>query len=247
MKILSQNIMCWQQKPQGTYELRRPLIKRAVLESGAAAVGFQEVVPVWEEMLESDLAGWEHYLVYRHPDNKEATPVYWDPSKLTALERGHFWLSETPDVPSLGWDADCYRITTWVLFKEKESGKRFALVNTHLDHRGELARVNGITQICGFISEKFGKDMPLVLTGDFNATPDSPTLAKANELLTDARAAAKITTNAPTFHGFKNLGSTIDYIYISDNIVCNSFEIVDICDGDSRQSDHFGVLADLTL
>ena len=245
--VLSQNAMCWEHKPEGTFALRRPLMLRAIKNSGAAVVGFQEVTPKWEEMLAADLHGWEHYLVYRHPDNLEATPVYWDPAVLTALERGHFWLSETPEVPSLGWDAKCVRITTWILFEENATGKRFALVNTHLDHRGEQARINGIAQICDFVKDKFGAGMPLVLTGDFNATPDTPTLQKANELLTDARKAAKISTGAPTFHGFQDLKAVIDYVYISDNITCDRFSVIDERDGDSHQSDHCGAAAEITL
>ena len=86
--------------------------------------------------------------------NSEGTPIYWNPSRVEMLECGHFWLSETPDVSSLGWDARCVRITCWALFKELESGRELAFVNTHLDHVGMTAQVKGIEQICAFIRQK---------------------------------------------------------------------------------------------
>ena len=63
-------------------------------------------------------------------------------------------------------------------------------------------QVKGIEQICAFIRQRFGDGMPLILTGDFNAQPDSRVIAVTNTLLQDARSAAKTTTDGITFHGF---------------------------------------------
>ena len=134
-----------------------------------------------------------------------------------------------------------------MLFEEKETGKRFAFVNTHLDHRGETARQEGIKLVCKFISDKFGSDLPLVLTGDFNAKPDSDTLATANSLLKDARDVAEITDNSNTYHGFGKGESIIDYVFLSESIKCKKYERVIEKKGESIQSDHFGVLATIEI
>lgn len=249
LKVMSQNVMSWQYEEIGSFANRRPLMKKAFLEHGADIIGMQEMVPVLEEFFKEDLAGFEYINKYRKTDNLEGTPIYWNPEKVKKLDCGWFWLSETPEVESIGWDAKCYRITCWVLFEERATGKQFVFVNTHLDHRGETARQEGIKLICKFIKEKFSADMPLILTGDFNARPDSPTIATANSLLCDARAKAADTTAARTFHGFGKAApdSVIDYIYVSDNIECEKFERIEERSGESLQSDHYGIMATIEL
>ena len=248
IKVMSQNVMCWEHEEIGDFAHRRPLMKKALTEHGADIIGVQEFTPTWEEFLKEDLAGFEYINKYRKVDNLEGTPIFWNPEKVTALESGWFWLSETPEVESLGWDARCYRITCWVLFEEKQTGKRFAFVNTHLDHRGETARQEGIKLVCKFIGEKFGADLPLVLTGDFNATPDSQTIVTANSLLCDSRTVAEVTDDGHTFHGFeKKSNIIIDYVYLSKSIKCKKYERVIEKNGNSVQSDHYGVMATIEL
>ena len=247
LKVMSQNVMCWEFEEVGNFKNRRPLMKKALTEHGADIIGIQEFTPTWEEFFKEDLTGLEYINKYRKTDNLEGAPIFWNPQRVTALESGWFWLSETPEVESIGWDARCYRITCWVLFEEKETGKRFAFVNTHLDHRGETARQEGIKLVCKFISDKFGSDLPLVLTGDFNAKPDSDTLATANSLLKDAREVAEITDNGNTYHGFGKGESIIDYVFLSESIKCKKYERVIEKKGESIQSDHFGVLATIEI
>ena len=244
LRIMSQNVMCWGVEGESALEMRRPLMKRAVIESGADVIGFQEVTPAWKEYFDKDLSDFENYLVYRSEKSLEGTPIYWNPKRVKLLDKGHFWLSETPEVSSLGWDAACVRITCWALFREKESGKSFAFVNTHLDHKGMTAQKKGIEQICAFVRERFGAGMPLVLTGDFNAPPDSEVIKTANSLLCDSRFSARRTTDKPTFHGFGKCDPvTIDYIYLSKNIACEKFEIVNIHQKQTFHSDHFGLIS----
>lgn len=246
IKVMTQNVMSWQ-ADGAEFENRRPLMKSAVIDSGADIIGFQEVTPVWKEYFDTDLSEYGSMLVYRSVNNLEGTPIYWKKDRLEVLDSGHFWLSETPDRESLGWDAKCIRIAMWILFKNTQTGNTFAFVNTHLDHRGETARIKGIAQVCDFISEKFGSDTPLILTGDFNAEPGTETIAKANSLLVDARRAAKNSSDKTTFHGFKGLEADIDYIYLSKNVECESFEIIKKTDGRTFQSDHNGIVAEINL
>lgn len=239
--------MCWQAE-HNSYDERHPFLSRVFNCHGADLIGLQEVTPRWNEYFKEDLKDFDGIFMYRAEDNKEAVPVYWKRDKFVKIDGGWFWLSETPEVSSGSWGTACIRITSWVCLEEKATGKRFAFVNTHLDHRSELARVEGIKLIVRFIAEKFGADLPLILTGDFNAEPDSETIRIANELLRDTREIADVSTDEVTFHG---LGyedpCIIDYVFVSDNVKCDSFEIIKETNGETAQSDHYGVGATLEV
>lgn len=248
IKIISQNVMCWEKENIGTYAIRRPLLKKVFRNYNADIIGMQEVTNVWEEYFDKDLKDFKKLLVYRGRKNKEAVPIFWKDDKLEALDHGHFWLSETPDTESFGWNAACLRITCWILFKIKENGKIFAFVNTHLDHISEEARINGLKLIRNFTEKHFGKDTPLVLTGDFNALPDSETVKNANKLFNDARKVAKETTDEITFHGYSDsTNQIIDYIYLSSDISCDKFQVIKEFDSGNPQSDHYGLLAEINI
>ena len=244
INVMSQNVMCWEKEPNALFVNRRPLIKKAVATADIG--GFQAGRPHWEEGFKADLSNFDCYVVSRTKKIPEGTPIYWKKERFDMLECGHFWLSETPDTESLGWDANCVRIACWCLFYDKLEQKKFVFVNTHLDHRGELARINGIKQICAFIKDKFG-NIPLILTGDFNAYPDSATIKTANGLLTDARTAFGLKEFPATFHGFEHLSICIDYIYLSRDIKCTGFETVIEKDGETIQSDHYGIMATIEI
>ena len=56
MKILTQNVMCWEIEKIAEFASRRQLIKRAVFETDADIIGFQEVMPHWEAFFKEDMA-----------------------------------------------------------------------------------------------------------------------------------------------------------------------------------------------
>ena len=90
----------------------------------------------------------------------------------------------------MGWDAACYRTATWALMKDKRNGRNFYFVNTHLDHVGVVARKNGLQLVVDRIAAMNPEGYPMVLTGDFNMTPDDPALADLDKQMTSTRAMA---------------------------------------------------------
>lgn len=247
LKIMSQNVMCWGVEGKSSLKLRRPLMRRAVTENAPDIVGFQEVTPEWERYFETDIENYKCHLVYRSETNPEAAPIYWNPKRVDILEKGHFWLSDTPNISCLGWDAKCVRITCWCCFKDRYSGSEFVFINTHLDHVGVKARTEGIKQIAKFASDNFSS-MPVVLTGDFNDTPDSQTVCTANKFFINASNAAHKPVDMPTYHGLGECKPiTIDYIFLSPQIKCLKFDIVDIRDKNIMHSDHYGITAELEI
>ena len=141
------------------------------------------------------------------------------------------WLSETPEVQgSLGWDARCPRVMTWIDFGS------WAIINTHLDHIGLAARTNGMAQIIAR-ADALGK--PCLVTGDFNAEPDEPALRLARE----AGFVDLADGTGPTFHGFgQGPLSRIDYILARGPWRCENAWVEK---GD--YSDHWAVVANVGL
>ena len=149
----------------------------------------------------------------------EFMSIFWNVETVEMLEWGTYWLSETPDVPSFGWDAACRRTATWALMKDKRNGKHFYFVNTHLDHRGALARKNGLQLVVDNIAAMNPEGYPMVLTGDFNVLPDDECLVDLDKQMQSARKIAKVTDNLSTFNGWGSKKPedqyVIDYIYVS--------------------------------
>lgn len=249
LKIISQNVMCWGIENLSSVKIRKPLLSSVFKNHGADIIGMQEVTEEWEKIFDQELKDFGKLLIYRGKNDREAVPIYWKKDRLDVLDKGYFWLSETPEKESLGWDAACLRITCWIMFRERKTNKEFTFVNTHLDHRGEKAQINGLQLIFDFIKNKFGDGIPLILTGDFNAVPGSETIKKADSLLNDSRNIAENTTSGITYHGYRNENQKIiDYIYLSRGIKCKKFEIIKELDAFGRpQSDHYGIMAETEI
>lgn len=147
----------------------------------------------------------------------EHMAIFWNKNTVKMLKWGTFWLSETPEKPSMGWDAACFRTATWALMKDKKTGKKFYFVNTHLDHVGKEARKLGLKLIVDRIDDINPEKYPMVLTGDFNVRPDNPCLVDLDKIMTSTRKIAKKTDSKGTFNGWRKdrEGGVIDYIYVS--------------------------------
>ena len=179
----------------------------------------------------------------------EIMAIFYNTSKIKLLEWGTYWLSETPDEHSKGWDAGYKRTMTWAKMQMKYSGKEFFYVNTHLDNEGPLARENGLKLILDKIAEKNSDNHPVVLTGDFNIIPtDSVLDVLADAEMLDARTTAPKTDNLATFNdwGNKNTEKVIDYIYYRGFSSCPEYEtIVKQYANIQYISDHYPIVARL--
>lgn len=180
----------------------------------------------------------------------EIMAIFYNTSKIKLLDWGTYWLSETPDKPSKGWEANYYRTMTWAKMETRYSGKKFFYVNTHLDSDVALARSNGLKLILDKIAEKNTDNLPVVLTGDFNILPTDPVLddvlGKAEML--DARTTAEETDNLPTFNdwGDTTKEKVIDYIYYRGFASCPEYEtIVTQYENIPYISDHYPIVARL--
>ena len=178
----------------------------------------------------------------------EYMAIFWNKKTMKLIDWGTFWLSETPNEPSMGWDAACMRTATWALMKDKRTGKRFYFVNTHLDHVGVEARKNGLKLIVDSIAEINPEGYPMVLTGDFNIKPTAAELKDLDSRMKSARKFASKTDSHATFNnwGKAKADEIIDYIYYSGFSSCLEYQTVTKKYYDRKFiSDHYPISARL--
>jgi endonuclease/exonuclease/phosphatase family metal-dependent hydrolase len=187
-------------------------------------------------------------------DAGEHSAIIFKKGKLLVLDKGDFWLSETPDVPGKGWDATCCnRICSWAKFKDIDSGKEFFLFNVHYDHQGEEARRQSSYLLLNKIRE-IADGYPVIATGDFNAVPDSEPIQiiMKDGLLSDSY---DVTIQPPygttgTFSSFRlnsPMQNRIDYVWITKDIIVNKYGVLNDVQYGHFPSDHFPVLVNVSF
>ena len=184
----------------------------------------------------------------------EYSAIFYNKERFEEIESGWFWLSETPEVAgSKGWDGACERIATWAILKEKNSGKKLFFINTHLDHIGKVARQEGVTLLLNQ-TKKLAKGLPIIITGDFNAEPESDVIKhvlESGEFRDSRLVSPKVSGITGTYHAFGNIPvekrSYIDYIFMTKDFNVRSYEVLPDKLNDIFISDHAMVLSRVTL
>lgn len=232
-------------------------------------IGFQELQKKNLEVYEQEIP---HYArlpgpVYGTREVEEHAGIFFDPERFEALESGGFYLSETPEEYSESWGTEVIRCANWACLRCRENNAIFLHSNTHLDHASGDARVEGSRLMLGKVEEiQASRDsVPVVVTGDFNCRPGSPTYQVFSEndfVDTFVEAADGEPEDAYTFHAFEGENFTeddtakpagrLDWIlvrYGTGSVKINSHGI--LRDGDEASgrypSDHYPVLVGLEL
>ncbi|MBQ9770640.1 MAG: endonuclease/exonuclease/phosphatase family protein [Lentisphaeria bacterium] len=245
------NIRCPVDKTPNTWQERKPRCLAVIRKNQFDIFGVQEAV---RSQLD-DLLGDEFLFIGGGRDdfkNKgEFSAILYRKDRFELIRGGTFGLSEKPSVPGYkSWKTAYPRIATWGLFRDKRTGKEFIYYNTHLDHVSELARINGIKLLVRHASEN-AKGKPLIISGDFNAKPTSPTYQTASSLLNDSAKVSLTPHVGPvqTFHGFGRYVRTypIDFIFVSDEIRVLSHKTDGTKFPEGFPSDHYPVITRLHL
>ena len=252
IKVMSYNIRCHAVDDFGhkNWFYRADLVADTIEKAQPGIIGFQEVVSWQYEYLCETMPGYDSIITYRDniPLYSEGCPVFYRTDLYTLVDKGSFWLSETPDVMSKDWGAACYRICSYVILKENTTEKEFVVFNTHLDHISDEARINGINVVLDKIKD-FGS-IPAILMGDLNAEEDSETYKSATEFFLDSKYQTENTMTSCTYQdwGEQLDRNCIDYIMISkDHFDVKSYEVItDTYNGDYT-SDHFPLTATLSF
>lgn len=217
--------------------------------------GLQEALYGQIQDIQKGLPDYKWFGVGRDDGDKagEFIPIFYNTKKFILIESGHFWLSENCEKPGLGWDAACNRITTWGKFQSKVTGKQFFVFNTHFDHMGVEARKNSAKLIHDKVNEfTANSGMPVILTGDFNLTPETEPIAMIKKYLSDSREISEEAPYGPigTYNGFKP-GSEgqnrIDYIFVNDKVKVLKYAVISDTNENRSPSDHLPVFVKLQL
>ena len=212
------------------WDNRREGIVSLIKEEDVDILGIQEGLPSQIEYLSKKLDDYSMIGEGRDGGNNgEYSAIYYKSKKMNLIETETFWLSETPEIPSIGWDAAINRITTLGLFKMVNSNMDVLVYNSHFDHLGKIAREKSAVLILDHIKENNYQNMPLIVMGDFNANPDDLPIELLSEELNDSFKILPIENPIGTYNGFdldSNLLDRIDYIF-TKNIKITNYKHLD--------------------
>lgn len=251
------------------WEARKDKVSSMLRFHHVDIAGLQEVLKEQLDYLSKSLPQY-NYVGLGRDDGKdvgEFAPIFYRKDKFSLHDWGVFWLSETPNIAgSMGWDAVCPRIATWAKFTYKETGKVFYFFNTHFDHEGQTAMEKSAYLLLEKRQE-IVQDIPTIITGDFNNTPDSKVYDiltnTPGNVLNDSREISRYRQHGPNFTSHRFAASEklyglnkgckdiplrfIDFIFVKGQIdVIQSGVLADNWDG-HYPSDHMPVVADIEL
>lgn len=249
LRIMSFNIRCTN-VGRDTWEDRIGIVTDTMVNSKADSIGVQEATPEWMATLKETLTDYDYVGVARDDGKNqgEYSAVFYLKDKYNLVDSGNFWLSETPEKPSLGWDAACIRICTWAVLENKETKEQYVHVNSHFDHEGIKAREESVKMILAHIEEY--KDLPVVFTADMNVVEGSDNYVQFTKVLHDTKYQAKDTMDYLTYHDTKPSkyeDEIIDYVMVNDNFNALTYKVVTAGVDERYVSDHFPVYADLEM
>lgn len=169
-------------------------------------------------------------------------------ARFELLEAKTLWLSETPTQVSVGWDAALPRTLGIAVLRDRRSGRKLQVFNTHFDHRGERARQQSSRLLLGEVAER-SAHAPFIVLGDFNFSSDSVGYGILSGSLRDAEAASQ---SAPqggraSFTGFNRdaIGSKIDFVFVGTEAKVHS-HIIDAGDlSEPLASDHHPIIVEV--
>lgn len=234
---------------------RRDMVAAVIRHEAPDLLGMQEVLLGQKRDLEQALPEYQLVGVARDDGREkgEYSPLGFRRERFELIDSGNFWLSETPTVPSKGWDAAYPRIATWALLRDKRSRRSIRVINTHFDHVGLVARHQSAALLLRWMKGA-SAELPTILMGDFNSAPDGSAYqllaATPTSGLRDSRIASRTPAYGPpgTFNEFKidrDDPAPIDHILVSGQFAVEGYSVVTQHWGGRLPSDHYPVVADL--
>lgn len=199
--------------------------------------------------------GYDGYGVNRQTGKEsgagEVPGILYNTNVIKKIDVGTFWLSETPDTPSKGWDAQYYRTATWGLFEHIPTGQQFLYINTHLDHESETAQVEGMKLIANKFQDYKNEVDAFFLTGDLNVDSSHKAIDAIKDFMRNSRTYANRSDSYGTTNGFSDPDKKgkIDHIYYNKELK-NPIEyqtIRDAYNGVKFVSDHYPIYTIIKL
>ena len=214
-------------------------------------LGIQEGLYNQVDFIQKNTSNYKYIGVGRDGEKKgEFSAIYYNATKFELIAQNTFWLSNTPNKISIGWDAALPRICTYGEFKNKLTNDSLYIFNTHFDHIGVKARKMAAKLILKKIIEYKLINARVIVMGDLNATPTSDPVAIFRKELDYSfkKSFNKFYGPLGTFNGFNNcleIKKRIDYIFTKNINVLSYHHIDDKRVNNLCISDHFPVLIEI--
>lgn len=248
VKVISFNIRNsseMSERQDGSYywTYRKDAVAKMLVAERPDAIGLQEALIDQIVFLDSALVGYQRVGLGRDDGVTEGEwmAIYFRRDRFDLVKSATYWLSETPDKPSRGWDAACRRTVTVVQLRDRISGKDWVYMNTHLDHVGKTARAESTKQLRKLADE--WDAVPIVIGGDMNSTLEDTIFQTLTEVrLLSARDLAPITDNKLTYNAYgKGKAQQIDHFFVR-KLRPLAFRTLDGDYGVPYVSDHYPVM-----
>jgi endonuclease/exonuclease/phosphatase family metal-dependent hydrolase len=239
---------------KNSWDLRKQSVVNMIAHYEPQIFGIQEGLHNMVMYLKNNLGPYNFIGVGRE-DGKEKgeySAIFYDTTQYKVIKSSTFWLSDTPEKVSVGWDAAMERICTYGLFQNIESGKYVWVFNTHFDHIGTVARKMSAQLILKKISELNTGNYPVILTGDFNTTAGTEPINTLTAQLLETSVVAQKPLYGPigTFNSFDPVTPVtecIDFIFVSKLSVVSCTHIDDKRNDNLCISDHYPVMSVLAF
>ncbi len=234
---------------------RKDALIASVIAYNPSVVCFQEVKKNQYQDIAAGLASASYEVVWygrQSGDNPEGLAIAYKTDVWTKQSDRVFWLSDTPDVMSKGWDDAYYRICVNVLLEHKTSGQMLDVYTVHLGLTA-TSQKNGMQLILDRAAEN---NYPTYIAGDFNCTNTMDAYLITAEQYMDCQLAAPNTEYDDTFQSWGgNVGDgendIIDFCFVSgQHFAPVNFDICQDKWGDDNAnylSDHYAIITNVAM
>lgn len=257
MKVMTFNIRgSFHEDGANAWGQRRDLNIATILNHDPDIIGFQEAQQGNLEDYARTLTAYDvelGFISVRQAENYHRVPIYWKKDRYHKQASGGFYLSDTPDEWSIGWQATFARAVTWVRLQALDTDATFVVLNTHYPHMPGIDDTR--TNCSRLILERLqtiAPDSPAIITGDFNALPADPAYTALLEGgFVDTYTAAGQPDGVATFHDFKGdafeyPGLRLDWILVR-GFSAESCKVITDAAPPIYTSDHYPVMAEVTM
>ncbi|MDY7394710.1 endonuclease/exonuclease/phosphatase family protein [Aureibaculum sp. 2210JD6-5] len=239
---------------ENAWEHRKEFITEQIKFYGPDVMGTQEGRPNQIKFMKETLTDYKMIGHGREGgDNGEYSAIFYNTNKVKVENDSTFWLSETPEIRSKGWDAAFERNCTYGLFTDLESLEKVWIFNTHLDHVGQQSRLNSMKLIQERIKTINTENHPIIIMGDLNVEPDNELISNLQQNFVDTKESSKLKFGpSGTFNGFKfnePVTRRIDYIFVSKSppVMVKKYAVLSDSKDLKYPSDHLPVYVKLEL
>ena len=183
----------------------------------------------------------------------EHCAIFYQKQRYNCMSSRDFWLSETPHlVASMTseWGNKLPNLVSCGVFSSVKTQQEVTIFNTHLDYQSQHSRKLSVQLIQKYLSQIKPEQSHLILTGDFNAEPDSQERKLLLEPLENQIQLLDVLSeinldNQKTFHDFTgNATAAVDTIYYDHRLSLKSVTINSNSIDYIWPSDHFPVIAE---